>query len=1390
LYIKKEKEEKNLSMRLQNINTTQAQQKALDDALVAPVDCLEFEKCNMRLKIDIKPKEATFQVVSSIRFTINKKKVSLDVEIFREILQICPKILGQEFEDLPLEHDIHSFIRDLGHIEDITYLTDVNVDYLHQPRRAFATVINKCLSVKEIRMDKIHLLKTKMRRRQTRCHVPDSLRSSLITSCERINLFGGETRCFEKAPKPKYVRKKVDFDTSPKQKHVQATKGTRIKSKAKVAKSDKKKQPAKTPKAKGLVVLSEVTLTEAKQLKLATKRSKKYFHISHASGLGDGVDTQSKVPDEQQKKNSGTDEGTDSDEEDADENDFEDDADNIMMIVMSNEEHDDEEEYYDEFNIDDEEMMYDDEDDQVTKELYEDVNSGFEQEEKDAHVTLTPVLEIQKTGGPTQSSFISSDFTSKLLNLDNPSPNDITIASLMDTIVYHEITSTTTIPPPPPLFNTLQQQAIAILTPTALETITSLPAHLDFASVFKFNERVTNLESFVRDKATILDVAIPVIKKNVIESLEATVLTRSSSQSQSSYEAAAILSEFKLTKIRIDNQYENFIASSSEVLDQTFDRLQKLISQLEIHGESISQEDVNQKFLRSLSPKWNTHYIVWRNKPDIDTLSLDDLYNNLKIYEPEVKGISSSILNIQNVAFMSSNNTKSTNGGVNTAHGVTTANTQATDVNSITIDNLSDDVIYSFFANGYANNESKKILKEHWKEVYYEWECRAPRNQENKNRESTRRIVPVETLASSALVSCDRLRGNFLPPKPNFSGLEEFVNEYIVNEPTVKKPADETSEAKSSTDKPKDEKGVIDSGFSRHMTWNLSDLTDYEEINGGYVSFGGNPKRGKITGKVPRKNNMYSVDLKNIVSKGGLTCLFAKATSDESKLWHRRLGDLNFKTMNKLVKGNLVRGIENLVDHKVKVIRCENETEFKNREINQFCEMKGNQSNGNAGTKACDNAESKSSQDDEFQPLSDNENKVDEDLREESECHDQEKLDNVNSTNNVNAAGINIVSIVGTNTSNELLFDQKMHELEDINTFNISNEDEDNGAEADMNNLDTAIQVSPTPTTRIYKDHPLDQVIGDLYSNTQTGNMSKNLEEHGFVTTIHQRTNHKDLQNCLFACFLSQEEPKKTLMDLPYGKRVLGTKWVFRNKKDERGIVIRNKARLVTQGHTQEEGIDYDEVFAPVARIEAIRLFLAYDSFKDFVVYQMDVKSDFLYEKIKENVYVCQPSGLEDPDVPDKVYKVEKALYGLHQDPRAWVNPTIYTSCIDQFLATAKVKNINGEAQLHVNVDGKKVVIFEASIMRDLQFGDEGGVDCLPNEVIFEHLTLMGAKTTAWNEFCSTIASVVICLATIQKFNFSKYIFENMVKNLDSVTEFLMYPRYVSWKKTEDYMKN
>ncbi|KAI3755048.1 hypothetical protein L1987_54841 [Smallanthus sonchifolius] len=127
-----------------------------------------------------------------------------------------------------------------------------------------------------------------------------------------------------------------------------------------------------------------------------------------------------------------------------------------------------------------------------------------------------------------------------------------------------------------------------------------------------------------------------------------------------------------------------------------------------------------------------------------------------------------------------------------------------------------------------------------------------------------------------------------------------------------------------------------------------------------------------------------------------------------------------------------------------------------------------------------------------------------------------------------------------------------------------------------------------------------------------------------------------------------------TLVDLPPGQTAIGTIWVFSNTQYERGIVVKNKAKLVAQGYTQEVGIDYDEVFAPVARLEAVQIFLAYAASKSFTVYQMDVKSAFLYGNIGEEVYVRQPPGFVDPVHPNKVLKLDKALYGLPQAPRAW----------------------------------------------------------------------------------------------------------------------------------------
>nr|GEU40021.1 hypothetical protein [Tanacetum cinerariifolium] len=595
------------------------------------------------------------------------------------------------------------------------------------------------------------------------------------------------------------------------------------------------------------------------------------------------------------------------------------------------------------------------------------------------------------------------------------------------------------------------------------------------------------------------------------------------------------------------------------------------------------------------------------------------------------------------------------------------------------------------------------------KKGHFAKECKAPRSQDTKQKESIKRIVHVETPASTALVSCNGLggydwndqaeegtvkilksqneqltkdlkkselmvlgykadnckkglgyennnvvpppyTGYFIPPKPDlsFTGLDEFTNKPVVEnydaKPCETKPKDVrknndsliikewvSDDEEEEVTKPKNEQKIVKPGIpkiqfvkpkqpkkkakkivklvekprqnthihrgnqknwnnmmSQRLERNMSYLTDYEEIDGEYVVFRGNPKGGKITSKgtirtgkldfenvyfirelkfnlfsvsricdkknsvlfidtecivlspnfklidesqvllrVPRKNNMYSVDLKNIVPKGGLTCLFAKATSDKSKLWHRRLGHLNYKTMNKLAKGNLVRGLPSKLFENVKTcVACQ----------------KGKQHRASCKTKT-----------------------------ENSICLPLHLL-------HMDFFGLTIVKSL-------LKKMQCLVVTDDYSRF-----------------------------TWVFFLSTKDETSGILKS---------------FITRIENLVDHK-------------------------AKVIRCTKWVFQNKKDERGIVIRNKARLVAQGHTQEEGIDYDEVFAPVIRIKAIRMFLAYASFKDLVVYQMDVKSDFLYVKIKEELYVCQPPRFENSDFPDKVYKVEKALHGLHQAPRAW----------------------------------------------------------------------------------------------------------------------------------------
>nr|GEW09691.1 reverse transcriptase domain-containing protein [Tanacetum cinerariifolium] len=913
-----------------------------------------------------------------------------------------------------------------------------------------------------------------------------------------------------------------------------------------------------------------------------------------------------------------------------------------------------------------------------------------------------------------------------------------------------------------------------------------------------------------------------------------------------------------------------------------------------------------------------------KKKTDLEEQSLDDLFNNLKIYEAEVKGLSASSQNTQNIAFVSSNNTDITNESVSVVPSFSAASSKATVSTLPNVDSLSDVVIYSFFTSQsnspqLDNEDLKQIDADDLEEMYLKWlnvtiaieEAILSENADHQGttgKEAPKRTVPVKVSTSNALVSrCDavggydwsfqadeeptnyalmayissgsssssgsdnenetvfkddikllkldvllrdnalaELRKKFEKAKKERDELKLTLDKFQTSSKNLKLHSDKsvnsmptspvndrykigegyhdvaplytgtfmplkpdlvfndaptTSESianvvpvKSNTNKPSKEMSLrpdapiiedwtsdsedeyeIECTLKKSMEdmlllvgiqkvelkFNLFSVSQmYDKKNN--VLFTNTecvvlssdykvPDENHVLLRVPRENNMYNVDLKNDVPSRDLTCLFAKATLDESNIWHRRLGHINFKTMNKLVKGNLVRGLPSKIfennhtcvackkgmqhrasyplgkfdekayegflvgysvnskafrvfNSRTKIVQetlhinfLENkpnvagigpkwlfDIDTLNKSMNYQPVVAGNQPNNHACIKENLDADkvgkentfaqqyvllplwSTCSQD----PQNTNDNAFDV-KKNENDVHvspsgsdklkkhdDKDKRDNkgkspvdlsigvrdlraefeefsINRTNMVNAASAHVTAVgpTPTNSTNNFntaspfdtvvspnfriaressfvdlsnyLDDPDMPALEDIV---YSEDEEDVSVEADFFNLETNIYVTP-----------------------RTRSMAMMVKEQGGLNQINDENFHTYL---------------------PKGKKAIGSKWVFRKKKDKKGIVIRNKARLVAQGHTQEEGIDYNEVFALVARIEAIRLFLAYASFMGFMVYQMDVKSAFLYGTIEE-VYVCQPPGFEDPNYPDKVYKEVKALYGLHQVPIA-----------------------------------------------------------------------------------------------------------------------------------------
>nr|GEU93952.1 hypothetical protein [Tanacetum cinerariifolium] len=368
--------------------------------------------------------------------------------------------------------------------------------------------------------------------------------------------------------------------------------------------------------------------------------------------------------------------------------------------------------------------------------------------------------------------------------------------------------------------------------------------------------------------------------------------------------------------------------------------------------------------------------------------------------------------------------------------------------------------------------------------------------------------------------------------------------------------------------------------------------------------------------KVPRKNNMYSFDMKNIVPQKDLTYLLAKATNDKSMLWHKRLAT---KDETSRILKSFISKIENLVEKKVKIIRCDNGTKFKNRVMNEFCKEKATKDETSRILKSF---------------ISKIENLVEKKQNGVTERRNKTLIEAARTM----LADSKLPTIFWAKAVNTACYVQnrvlvvKPHFKTPYELF------KGGGPEwlFDIDALSKLINYAPVPAvstaTPTYADYPNDPLMPDLEDAVIFDDAYDDRYEGA-------EADYNTLETM---------EPKKVTQALD------DESWVEAMQEELLQFKLLN-------GHRQEEGIDYDEVFGLVAQIEAIRLFLAYASFMNFNVYQMDVKSSFLYGTIEEEVYVSQPLGFVDPEFPDRVYKVEKALYGLYQAPRAW---SLSTECV------------------------------------------------------------------------------------------------------------------------------
>nr|GEW07804.1 putative ribonuclease H-like domain-containing protein [Tanacetum cinerariifolium] len=967
----------------------------------------------------------------------------------------------------------------------------------------------------------------------------------------------------------------------------------------------------------------------------------------------------------------------------------------------------------------------------------------------------------------------------------------------------------------------------------------------------------------------------------------------------------------KVQKTILKQQYENFTGSHSESLDHIHDRLQKLVSQLEIHMVSLSQEDVNLNFLRSLLSEWKTHIFIWRNKADLEEQSLDDLFNSLKIYvaEIDVDDLKEMDLKWQMAMLtMRARRFLQKTGRNLGANGPTSMGFDMSKVecynchkkehfarkcrspkdsrrNGATEPQKEEPANYALMAFSSSSSSSdnevvscSKACFKAYAQLHSQYDKMTADFRKSQFDDISYQTESDESWPPSSLY--DRFQpsdgyhavpppytGTFMPPKPDLhvktsipaatptpaspksasSGKRKnrkacFVCKILTQSKpvsiTVVRPVSVVVPQIKVT-RPRHDKPIVtktNSPIQRHIACSPSPKTNNSPprvtvvkalvVNAGKI---GNLVRGLST-KVFENDNTCVACKKGKQHRA--SCKTKPVSSVDQPLYkiHMDLfGPTFVKSLNKksycLVVTDDYSFQENFVAEKA------------GEEIDQQYVLFPVWSSGSTNPQNNGEDAAFAEKEPEFEakklesvvivpPSSSAQSRKQDDITKKKA---KGKIPTVgqntlNSTNTFSVASPSNAAASPTYgkslfiDASQLLDDLDMPELEDIT---YSDDEDDVGAEADFNNLETSITVSPIPTTKVHKDHPVSQIIGDLSSTTQTRSMTRVVKDQGGLSQMF----NDDFHTCMFACFLSQEEPKRVhqalkdpswieatqeellqfkmqkvwvLVDLPHKKRAIGFEDPDHPDKVYKVVKAiyslhqapkawyKTLANYLLENDSQRDKID--QTLFIKRQKGAILLVQIYVDDIIFGATNKDLCKSF--EKLMKDKFQMSSMGeltffLEGESASTPI-DTEKPLLKDPDDEdvdvHTYSDPKSFTpSCSKENLSIPQAQAtlglvVNNVTRLQALVDKKKVVVIEATIWEALCLDDEEGVDYLPNEEIFAELARMGYENHPPSLRFTKLSSRA---SGSRKFNFSKYIFDSLVRNIDSTTKFYMYPHFL-----------